>query len=201
VASEEVESTWESLSVEFEAQKKLWLSGQGNNGAVASLSSKIEWAQANYEGNSGPAIEALEQVLAVNDGPGEGAGCLGQALLEAVEDAVEAERRLKACLRLSALLEGEEVVDAAKAEVFLDECDLADEKLKAQVHSCLIGAQKVQGDKRVGSLAMPEMNAFDACPLHAPRGSVSARMRRRQNGVTPMSARHGPKGHPLGLHR
>jgi len=131
----------------------------------------------------------FSQALQRQNGADPGAGLLDGSTVEALEDVLDAERRVKACLRLSTMLEAEHVVPAAEIEAVLEECDLADEKLEARVTTCLQGNQKQQ-DTRVGGLSMPQINAFDAAPLHAPRGSTSAR-RRRTYG--PMSAR-GPKG-------
>jgi len=199
IAHEERESSWEHLGTELEAQKKLWQNGsrdQRFSGAVASVASKIEWAQASHDASPGPAHEALREALQRHAGGDPGGGLLGAPLVEALEDVLDAERRLTACMQLSGLLEASVVVSATDVEAMLDECDLSDEKLEAQVMSCLLGTQKQQ-DHRVGTILMPngEFNAFDAAALHAPRGSCaspSARQRKRCYG--PMSARNGPKG-------
>jgi hypothetical protein len=195
IAHEEIESSWEHLAAELQAQKKLWQSGgrdQGSAGAAASVASKIEWAQASHEASPGPAHDALREALQRHAGRDPGGGLLGAPLVEALEDVLDAERRLKACMRLSGLLEAPVVVRAADVEAILAECDLSDEKLEAQVMNCLLGNQKQQ-DKRVGQIPMPNdgFNAFDTAALHAPRGTASARIRRRYG---PMSARNGPKG-------
>jgi hypothetical protein len=195
IAHEERESSWEHLGTELEAQKKLWQNGsrdQRFTGAVASVASKIEWAQASHDASPGPAHEALREALQRHAGGDPGGGLLGAPLVEALEDVLDAERRLKACMQLSGLLEASVVVRAADVEAILAECDLSDEKLEAEVMSCLMGTKKQQ-DHRVGAILMPNggFNAFDAAALHAPRGSPSARQRRRYG---PMSARNGPKG-------